>query len=352
MRLTLLIPELLWSEPGDSDAWATADRSPAASLLADRPPVVRPPCAWEHSALDLAALPASVSLAALRAMGEAEPPFADDDPHWLCADPVHLRFHQDRLILADAADLALSADELAAISATLNQHLSPVRVHFPAADRGYLRLERPVAAAQRPLSQKVGCEVRPSDLGADGELRRLANEIQMLLYEHPVNVQREATRRPAVNALWLWGEGSRPAAAAATGMHWVVHGDPSPFVAGLARRTGGSISRMNAPLPRPSVSTVAYSDALLRAAQFQDSAAWSSAWQSIETDLLAPTMSLLRAGAIEAADIVAPTIFGELRWTITPGAARVARFHSFFRKPHPLSELADRLATNVAAQTS
>jgi hypothetical protein len=351
MRLTLLIPELLWSEPGDSDAWATADRSPAASLLAVRPPSVRPQCAWEHSALDLAALPAGVSLAALRAMGEAEAPFADDDPHWLCADPVHLRFHQDRLILADAADLALSADELASISATLNQHLSPVRVHFPATDRGYLRLVQPVAAAQRPLSQKVGCEVRPSDLGADAELRRLANEIQMLLHEHPVNVQREATRRPAVNALWLWGEGSRPTSAAAPDMHWVVHGNASPFVAGLARRTGRSFSRLNAPLPRPSGSTVVFSDALLRAAQFQDSAAWSSAWQSIESDLLAPTMSFLRVGAIEAAEVVAPTIFGELRWTITAGAARIARFRSLFRKHHPLSALADRLAKNVAAKT-
>jgi hypothetical protein len=351
MRLTLLIPELLWSEPGDSDAWATADRSPSASMLAARAPVVGAPRAWEHSALGLAGLADNTSLASLRAAGEANPPPIDEDTHWLCADPVHLRFHQDRLILADAADLALTADELSSLSESLNAHLPPNRVHFSAADRGYLRLERPASTAQRPLSQKVGCEVRPADLGADAELRRLANEIQMLLHEHPVNRQREAERRPAVNALWLWGEGSRPATTTSPGPQWLVHGEAAPLVAGLARRLGAPYAALPGALGRPSTDTLVFSGALLRAAQYQDSAAWSAAWRTVDDELLAPAMALLRAGAIATLDIVAPTLFGELRWTISPGAARIARGLSFFRKPQALSALAARLARDLAAQT-
>jgi hypothetical protein len=42
---------------------------------------------------------------ALRLLGEG-----NDDArsgHWLCADPVHLRFHQERIILADAGAFEL-----------------------------------------------------------------------------------------------------------------------------------------------------------------------------------------------------------------------------------------------------
>lgn len=38
-------------------------------------------------------------------------------------------------------------------------------------------------------------------------LRRLQNEVQMLLHEHPVNARREAQGRLPVNSFWLWGCG-------------------------------------------------------------------------------------------------------------------------------------------------
>lgn len=38
-------------------------------------------------------------------------------------------------------------------------------------------------------------------------VRRLQNELQMLLYTHPLNAEREAAGRPTVNSVWLWGCG-------------------------------------------------------------------------------------------------------------------------------------------------
>jgi hypothetical protein len=42
--------------------------------------------------------------------------------------------------------------------------------------------------------------------GRDGaRIRSLMNEIQMLLYEHPVNLRRERARQLPINGWWLWG---------------------------------------------------------------------------------------------------------------------------------------------------
>jgi hypothetical protein len=40
-----------------------------------------------------------------------------------------------------------------------------------------------------------------------GGLRRLMTELQMLLHEHPVNAQRQLRGLPALNAIWMHGEG-------------------------------------------------------------------------------------------------------------------------------------------------
>ncbi|RZL89235.1 MAG: hypothetical protein EOP73_30255, partial [Variovorax sp.] len=48
-------------------------------------------------------------------------------------------------------------------------------------------------------------------------LRRLQQEMQMLLYTHPLNDAREARGRPGINSFWLSGTGRLPEG-------W--HGDP------------------------------------------------------------------------------------------------------------------------------
>jgi hypothetical protein len=45
--------------------------------------------------------------------------------------------------------------------------------------------------------------------GRDGQLiRRLMNELQMVLHEHPVNERRAAQGQRTINAVWLWGFGA------------------------------------------------------------------------------------------------------------------------------------------------
>lgn len=327
MRLTLLIPELLWSEPGDTEANAPATRSALAKILAQRHFARQTNVGWEACLLRLAGLRPESSLAVLRARGEASPlldePLAPADAQrWLCADPVHLRFHQDRLILADGHELGLRSEELAAIANRLNAALAG-RAEFFFSDplRGYARLAASQAqapAAGQPLSRKIGCEVRPGDFGDAAELRGLANEIQMLLHADPVNEARAAAGQPTVNALWLWGAGEVPGAAGSeAGTIDAIAGE-HPLVAGIAKTLAIPQLDTTAPGARRTRHTLHFIDTLNVPTHYQNSLDYAAVWQGLDRAHLAPALAALRRWQLQQVDVVAPVVFGEVHWQVSP----------------------------------
>jgi hypothetical protein len=328
MRLTLLIPELLWSEPGDSEAFSGSQHSTFAKILASRRPQLGPAASPESVLLELLGLSTSTALAPLRAtadgLGEAK--FGG---HCLCADPVHLRFHQERLILADGSQLALSEAELTQIEDSLNTAFGKGGEGMPAArfvlrglagQRGYVWLDHAPQHALLPLSQRVGREIRPSDLGEDPLVRRLANEVQMLLHAHPVNTARAAAGQPTLNALWLWGNGTSLPTNLPSGGPFsrLASTDAEPLVAGLAHALRLPLSVGLPPLLGRRPDTLLYVDQLSNAAQYQDSAAYAQAWRELEQKLLAPILSDLRRLHLRELTIVSPAAYGTLRWRLTP----------------------------------
>jgi hypothetical protein len=68
---------------------------------------------------------------------------------------------------------------------------------------------RAIDAAMRDPEDVLGCDIGlylPQ--GPDGpRLRRLMSEIEMWLFEHPVNLARAARREPPITGLWLWDGG-------------------------------------------------------------------------------------------------------------------------------------------------
>lgn len=366
MRLTLLIPELLWSEPGDTEANDPASGSALAKILAQRHFVRQPHVGWEASLLRLAGLRADSSLAVLRAAGETLPLAArlidaERARHWLCADPVHLRFHQDRLILADAHELALRSEELAALTSRLNAAFAGrAEFFFSTALRGYLRLtealpDTPTAA--QPLSRKIGCEVRPGDFGDSAALRGLANEIQMLLHSDPVNEARNAAGQPTVNALWLWGSGNAPATGGGSSIDAI--GGDHPLVTGIAKTLGlplgdttefadatGAADPTNAAgvadivdiadtahaatttrtAPKKPRHTLRLIDTLNTPTHYQNSENYAAAWRALDRAHLDPALAALRSWRLQRLDLVAPVVFGELHWQLSPLNAWTGRF--------------------------
>src|SRR6516165_7977556 len=99
MHLSLFIPELVWPEPDDGvlDARAGLDCPALFALLARGSFSRSPSTAPEARLAALFGQPAAVSLAALRRGGEADTRALPDASGLVCADPVHLRFHEGQL---------------------------------------------------------------------------------------------------------------------------------------------------------------------------------------------------------------------------------------------------------------
>lgn len=136
--------------------------------------------------------------------------------YWLRADPVHVRIHRDRLILVDELDI--SANEAQALCGALASHFGEGLDPLPMQpDRWYLRCADDPRIRTTPLSQAQGQHIDPLLPLGPGAMhwRKLLNEAQMLLFEHPVNLAREARGLPSINSLWFWGGGILPSTPAA-----------------------------------------------------------------------------------------------------------------------------------------
>lgn len=347
MHLRLLIPELVWSEPGDAATLADLPCPQLERLLARGRLGRQPRAAWESVVAAEFGLAADAPYGALRLLGEGPAGEAARDGWWLCADPVHLRLHQERMVLADAGAVGIDAAEAEALVAALNEHFAAgdipgceagARFVAPAADRWYLRLGagRPVNAA--PLSAVAGRRLETLPAG----LVHFVNEAQTLLHAHPANARREAAGQPPINSLWLWGGGTLPHSlrAAVAGV-W----SDAPLASGLALAAG--IPRRPQPAglaplladAAPGTTRLAVIDTLLAPALYEDGDVWRDAMIRLEAAWFAPLAAALARGRLRDAVIVAPTAYGVLEWRLDRKT-----LWKFWQRPQALADLARRLA--------
>lgn len=323
--LTLFVPHLLWPEPGQDFVFADLDLPGLESLLAQATPDRQASAASET--VLMAQFPGTdKSAAALRHGGENLD--ADDNTllaaNWLCADPAHLRLQQEHIVLADADYLEPDTAEATAVIADLNRTFADLgEFSAPHPQRWYLRLHQtlpqsltslppPSAAVGRTLAASL-----PADAGS-APLRQLLNELQMFLHAHPINVARAAAGRPAINALWLWGNTMLPTAAAATGFT-CVHTDDA-LSRGLARHAGIASQPLAPGLPalpmRASGADFIHLAALQSPALGENSEAWRQALLRLESDWFAPLAEALATGRRASATLIAPCAHGVWRWKI------------------------------------
>jgi hypothetical protein len=130
--------------------------------------------------------------------------------YWLYAAPVHLVLQRDSFSLAAPAPLPLENDEIEALTSALNQHFSQDNMQFFWHETvWFLRLEKnpniTTYAPEVSLNKDISAYT-PTGTGAM-QWAKFSNEIQMLLFEHPVNLVREAKRLSAINSIWCYGGG-------------------------------------------------------------------------------------------------------------------------------------------------
>ena len=219
---------------------------------------------------------------------------ADAPCAWLT--PCHVQLGMDRAQLHDPNDLQLGDTESRALMDALAplwadegitlRYVSPLRW---LAQGDWLRDAHGISLAQASRGmlqhQQLTPDVPTQGAATRARLLRLHNEVEMLLYTHPVTDARTAQRLPAVNAIWLHGAGLLPAADAAT----------------VAQRVPG----------------VRVDTRLAEAADQGGQAAWQAAWQALQPELVAQlnamqpnTGTSLTLCGDEAALPLAPTAGG------------------------------------------
>jgi hypothetical protein len=130
--------------------------------------------------------------------------------YWLYAAPVHLVLQRDSFSLAAPAPLPLDAEEANALTALFNKHFGgDEKSFFWHENTWFLRLENKPnihTTAPEGLFNKDISAYLPTGEGAM-QWASFSNEIQMLLFEHPINQAREAKNLPVINSIWCYGGG-------------------------------------------------------------------------------------------------------------------------------------------------
>ncbi|MFY9478907.1 MAG: hypothetical protein WAQ08_14775 [Aquabacterium sp.] len=216
--------------------------------------------------------PAQAPWAALWAHLDGLP--AKPDEAWGLLTPSHWLMGRDHLTLLHPDELALSEAE----SRTLFDAVRPLfesegwQLTWGAPLRWYVQHPSLAALPSASLDRVIG---RNPDLWMPNHpqarlLRRLQNEVQMLLYQHPVNDARDARRALSVNSFWLSGTGT-----------------PAEQADKTAHNTGDT-AWPNWPLHLAD----APRQALLRG----DLPAWQAAWQALDAGPLRQLSQALDAG--------------------------------------------------------
>ena len=175
----------------------------------------------------------AVPAGALTAFAHGLDPGASE---WLRADPVHLHADRNRLLLMPSPAFSLSAEEAQGLAGALAPLLAGrFALHAVQPDQWCLRLEGPEASGivAGPPIALAGADIDPHL--PPKAWHRLLTELQMALYEHPVNTARERRGVPVINSLWLWGAGKLPPPASGP---WQSLSANDGAATGLARSAG------------------------------------------------------------------------------------------------------------------
>jgi hypothetical protein len=188
-------------------------------------------------------------------------------------DPAHLQIDEATdVALFKAMQSFFAEDGIALHPYKLGQWLarSPLFAGLPTAS-----LDRVIGRNIDPWL--VGSHVATDALSpAVKLLRRLQNEMQMLLYTHPVNEGRSLT----INSFWVHGTGVLP------------HDANGPRGAGRTHATGGNVAAANQPAQQQPILI----QTLRQSALLQDLIGWLDAWQHVDATVIAPMLARVAAG--------------------------------------------------------
>jgi hypothetical protein len=182
---------------------------------------------------------------------------------WAWLTPCHWQVNADHVRMAAPADTQISDEESITLMEAMRAYFAEdcITLHgllqgnWLASGEVFRNL--PTASLARASGGSVDHWIARDAQAAP--LRRLQNEMQMLVYSHPVNDTRTAQRLLPINSFWISGTGSLPSGYAPMQNATVRHD------------LSGPVSQ-------------------------DDAAAWQTAWQAIDEQALRPLLEQARSG--------------------------------------------------------
>jgi len=187
-------------------------------------------------------------IAALSAQAEK---FELRSAYWFCATPVHLVLQRDAFSLHEEVPLKIKIEHAQTLLETLNQHFKDDGLQFLFGVSGawYLKVthsfERFFPVKTHLPQMAMGKNIHawmPEGLAAK-TWRAVLNELQMVLFEHPVNQARESAGELAINSVWLSGGGFMPSPSSMQ-LEDLLFLSNHPFYAGLAQHLHAQASTL------------------------------------------------------------------------------------------------------------
>ena len=131
---------------------------------------------------------------------------------WAHVTPCHWRVGVDNITMTDPSNLQLVEADSRALLAAMQPYFQEdgIALHYDQPARWFAQSPLfeglPTASLDRVIGRNINPWMPESPQAAP--LRRLYNEMQMLLYTHPVNEARQTAGLAPVNAFWVSGAGS------------------------------------------------------------------------------------------------------------------------------------------------
>lgn len=221
---------------------------------------------------------------------------------WFIVNPAHIEVARSHLLLHDLRGLRLSEVHARALFDAAKPYFDETgkTLLYGDAQTWFMRADdwsgmstsTPDAAITLNLTEWLPAGEKAV------EFRKLQNEVQMLWFDHPANLERAARGQAAVNAFWPWAVSHAPAHALTA---------PPPQPAHLATAGAAPWLTALATQPDPTFATLvaANKDAALVCGQLiepaiaTDWAAWLAHMAQLDSTVFAPALAAVKAGQIE-----------------------------------------------------
>ena len=238
--------------------------------------------------------------------------------------PAHIEIGRSHLSLTDLRHLQLSESHARALYDLAEPMFAEIGLTLRYGTADTWQLDAPGWEGLDCASPDAAAGLDIADWMPRGDaavkFRKLQNEIQMLWFEHPVNLEREQRGLKPINAFWPWANG--PASGTADGRR-IYSVDCPPW---MSRLTSGETTVAGL-LADPAPATL-ICGTLAAPAIGNDWGTWVAALEHLEQQCFVPLLDALRKGQIKRLRLVRSG-----RTHLSESVCTTASLRKFWRSP-------------------